>query len=124
MRNFLLNETLVQSPDGKNWTVAADLSAQNFSPFQTNQQPLPVTIAAAATIAPSGWLTFISGTTNIATITAPLSGVATIALIFTNGSPGQLLTTGNISVGSTTITQNVLNILTYDPITAKWYLNK
>jgi hypothetical protein len=103
---------------------SGDLNAQNFSPFQSNQLPQPATIASAATIAPSGWLSFVSGTTNIATITPQLSGVETIALVFTTTTPGQLLTTGNISVGSTTITQNVLNLLVYDPASAKWYLNK
>lgn len=102
--------------------VSNDLYTQNISTVQTVQQPLPVTIASTTTIAPTTFLTFVSGTTNVATITPPVGGAVMIALVFTNASPGSLVTTGNVSVGSTTLVQNRLNLLVYDPSSAKWYM--
>lgn len=104
--------------------ASASLTFQNLSTVQDAHQPMPPTIAAATTIAPTTFLTFVTGTTNVGTITPPITGaMQTIGLVFTNASPGQLLTTGNISVGSTTVTQNKLVLLVYDPSSAKWYLN-
>jgi len=97
---------------------------QQLSTVQSDQQPKPPTVAAAATIAVNNFLTVISGTTDIATITPPIANaVQTIGLIFTTTSPGALLTTGNIAVGSTTLVTNKLNILVWNPLTSKWYLN-
>lgn len=104
-------------------SVSNDLVAQQFSTVQTASQLLPATIASTTTIAPSTGLTFITGTINIATITPPVGGAVMIGLVFTDGSPGSLVTTGNISVGSTTLVQNKLNLLWYDPSHMKWYLN-
>jgi len=87
-----------------------------------SKNPLPVTIAAATTIGPTTFITFISGTTNVATITPPLNGAHALCLIFTTTSPGSILTTGNVKVGSTTITQNVPVLLFYDPSSAKYYI--
>jgi hypothetical protein len=79
------------------------------------------TIASAATIAPTKPITFISGTTQINTITAP-TGITTsggqITLIptglFTTG------TSGNIALATTAVVNRAL-IMTYDSGTAKWY---
>lgn len=79
------------------------------------------TIASAATIAPTKPITFISGTTQINTITAP-TGIATsggqITLIptglFTTG------TSGNIALATTAVVSKAL-IMTYDSTTTKWY---
>ena len=79
------------------------------------------TIASATTIAPTVAITFISGTTAIATITAPSPislGGGTITLI-----PTGLWTTttaGNIALASTAVVSKKLD-LTYDVTTAKWY---
>ena len=102
----------------------SDLLFQNISTVQSNQQPLPVTIASTTTIAPSTFITFVSGTIDIATITPPVTGQHMIALLFTSATPGDLLTTGNINVGSTTITQNVPVLLFYDPIGADYYIGQ
>lgn len=100
-----------------------DLNFQSISPTQGSaNQPFPPTIAAATTIAPTTYLTKVSGTTNIGTITPPLSGSHQLMLVFTNGSPGQILTTGNVLVGTTNIVQNVPVILQYDPSQAKYYV--
>ena len=79
------------------------------------------TIASATTIAPTTQIVFISGTTPIATITAPSpisAGGGQITLI-----PTGIFTTtitGNIALASTAIVNKAL-IMTYDTTTAKWY---
>ena len=102
-------------------SVSIDLNFQNISTVQSIQQPGPNTIAAAATIAPTSFITFVSGTTGVATITPPVTGQHMLTLIFTNGSPGSFTTTGNIKVAVTTITQNVPVLMFYNPIEAKYY---
>lgn len=101
---------------------SSDLLFQNFSTVQNLTQPKPATIAAAATIAPSTFLTFVSGTTDVATVTPPVTGSHLLVYVPTNAAPGSLLTTGNIAVGSTTLTQNIPVFLVYDPSTAKYYI--
>src|SRR6267142_6472717 len=100
----------------------SDLLFQQFSTVQSNAQLGPATIAAATTIAPTTGLTFVTGTTNIATITSPVTGAIMIGLVFTTTTPGSILTTGNVSVGSTLVVQNRLNLLWYDPASVKWYM--
>lgn len=102
-----------------------DLTAQQLGTVATSQSPLPTTIAATTTLAPiNTGLTFVSGSTpNIATITPPIQAAHMIGLVFTNAAPPQLLTTGNISVGTTTLVQNKLTLLWYDPSSNKYYFN-
>jgi len=79
------------------------------------------TIASATTIAPTTQIAFISGTTAIATITAPSPislGGGQITLI-----PTGIFTTttaGNIALASTAVVGKAL-IMTYDATTTKWY---
>lgn len=110
-----------QSQDGYLYTVSGDNSFQNFSSVQSGLQPKPVTMAAAATIAPTTRLTFLTGTTQLATITPPVEGHHELILCFTNGSPGALLTSGNIHDAYTPI-QNRPFALQYDPLTAKYWV--
>lgn len=81
------------------------------------------TIASATTIAPVNPIVFVSGTTQIATITPPTG--------FTGGSGGQItiiptglftttITGGNIALASTAVVSRAL-IMTYDSATTKWY---
>ena len=98
----------------------SDLLSQNFSTVQSDKQPLPVTMASAATLAPTTKLTFVTGTVQVATITPPVSGYCELTFIFTNGAPGALLTTGNIHSAYTPI-QNQAFTLYYDPSTAKYW---
>lgn len=100
----------------------SDLLFQNLSTVQSNQQQKPVTIASTTTIAPSTFITFLSGTVNVATITPPVTGSHMLVIIPTNAAPGSFVTTGNISVGTTTAAQNVPIAFYYDPSTAKYYL--
>ena len=103
-------------------SVSQDLNFQNLTPTQGSQNGLPNTIAAASTVAPSSFLTHIAGTTNVATITPPISGQHMLALNFTHATPGSLLTTGNILVGLTTIVQNRPVWVVYDPNQAKYLI--
>lgn len=98
-----------------------DLNFQDLSTVQSDQQPKPVTMAAAATIAPTTFLTFLSGTTQVENITPPTSGSCLIGLVFTNANPGAFLNTGNIQATKDPA-QNELVLLAYDPVSAKWYV--
>lgn len=100
--------------------VSSDLLFQNLSTVHGKLQPKPGTIASAATIAPLTFLTFVSGTVAIATITPPIDGAHMLCLIFTNAAPAANLTTGNIAAAFTGV-QNVPVFLVYDPSTAKYY---
>lgn len=100
----------------------SDLNFQDFSSVQSKLQPKPVTIVAAATVAPTTRLTLISGTTDVATVTPPVTGHHELILVFTNSNPGDLLTTGNLILGLTTILQNCPVALQYDPNQAKYYI--
>lgn len=99
-----------------------DLLYQNFSSVQSDKQPLPVTIASAATIAPTTRMTFITGVAQLQTITPPVSGHHELVLVFTNGAPGLFLTTGNIQFAYQPITNRPI-ALQYDPATAKYWVN-
>jgi len=79
------------------------------------------TIASSTTIAPTTPIVFISGTTAIATITAPTpisSAGGQITLI----PIGAFTTTtaGNIAITSTAVVGKAL-IMTFDATTSKWY---
>lgn len=95
---------------------------QNLSTVQSDKQPTPKSVVAATTIAPDTFLTIVTGTTNIATITPPAAGQHMLGFIFTDAAPPDLLTTGNIVGGLTTVTQNQVLLAFYEPILAKYYI--
>ncbi len=97
-----------------------DLNFQNLSTVQSGNQPKPVTIASAATVAPVGFLTFISGTVAIANVTPPADGVHMLAFVFTTTTPTAFTTTGNIKA-VTTPTQNIPMFLIWNPVEQKYY---
>lgn len=98
-----------------------DLNHQQISTVQSNLQPGPVTIASAATIAPTTFISFISGAVSIKTITPPVTGQHLLAFIFTTAAPAVFLTTGNLLITTTTLITNVPVLLLYDPLSAKYY---
>ena len=100
----------------------SDLLSQNLNVAQSIQQPLPPTIASAATIAPDTRFTFLTGTVQVATITPPTTGYCEVVLCFTDANPGALLTSGNIKTAYTPI-QNRPFSLYYDPSSAKWWVD-
>lgn len=101
--------------------AALDLVTQNFSTVQTNQQVLPPTIASAATITPTTKLTFLTGTVQVATITAPSTGYGEVTLCFTNVSPGAFATSGNIKTAYQPVQNRPID-LCYDPASVKWWV--
>lgn len=101
-----------------------DLEFQNLSTVQNSLQPKPVTVAAAATIAPSTFITFVTGTTVVATITAPVTGAHMLALIFTATNPGTFTTTGNILQAVAPTTNGGVTFMVYNPLTGKYSVAK
>src|SRR5215831_17892211 len=97
----------------------ADRDFQNFSTVQSNLQPGPVTLTAAATLAPTTFLTLVSGTTALATITPPVTGTHMLAFSGTATNWAGTVTTGNILVASTP-SQNKIQLLVYNPATGKY----
>jgi hypothetical protein len=102
----------------------SDLLFQNISSVQSSLQPMPVTYTAAATIAPTTYVSFITGTTALATITPPVTGQHSLVVISKTTNWAGALTSGNIIVASITngtTWQNRANLFVYDPLTAKYY---
>lgn len=99
-----------------------DYLFENLSTVQSDKQPTPKTIAAATTVAPETFITIVTGTTNIGTITPPVPNQHALVFVFTDASPGDLLTTGNILGGLTTVAQYSAIWLVYEPTAAKYYV--
>ena len=92
--------------------------------LQATQEPFsgnyPQTIVAAATISPVTSVCFVSGSTQVANITPPVQAPHNLVLIFTDATPGALLTTGNIAAAVTPVVNRAL-LVTYEPRTKKYY---
>lgn len=99
----------------------SDLQFQDLSTVASGAQQKPVTIASAATVAPTTFLSFISGTTAIATVTPPATGAHMLAFIFTTQTPTAFTTTGNMKA-VTTPTQSTVNLLVWNPLESKYYV--
>jgi hypothetical protein len=100
-------------------TAANELLYPNLGIPQSKAQPNPPTIASAATIAPSHFLTFITGTVAVATITPPADGAHMLVFLFTTTTPAAFTTSGNISAVATP-TQNIPCLMFYNPSTGKY----
>ena len=98
----------------------SDLNFQDISTVANQGQPKPVTIASVATIAPITFLSIITGTTAIATVSPPVSGAQLLCFIFTTTTPVAFTTTGNIKYVATP-TQNIPMFLVYNPLDGKYY---
>ncbi len=101
-----------------------DLNFQNISTVHNAGQPKPVTFVAAATIAPTTFVSFIAGATALATITPPVTGAHMLCIIATSTNWAGAVTTGNILVASVTNSElwaNKANFFVYNPLTAKYY---
>lgn len=101
----------------------SDLLHQNINPTASDKSPLPRTIASAATIAPDTWLSKITGTTAIATITPPVTGWHTLCFLFTTTTPVAFTTTGNVKYVATPTT-NIPMLAIYEPTEGKYYLGE
>lgn len=97
----------------------SDLDFQNFSTVQSSAQPKAATLAAAATIAPTTFVTHITGTTQLVTITPPVTGDHMLCLIFPDAM-GAMATSGNIAVAADPGV-NIPVFLVYSSKYAKYY---
>lgn len=106
-------------------SVSGDLYAQNFSTIQTEQQPKPVTLASAASITPTGKMTFVTDTVQVADIVPPnAKAYCEVSLCFTDAAPGAFLTNGT-SYPIKTAYQPIQNRpidLCWDPISEYWWV--
>lgn len=98
----------------------SDLNFQDFSTVQSNAQPLPTTLASAATITPTTALTRITGTVSITTITPPVTGYHELTLIFSSAYATALNTGGNIHAAITSVADRPVKVF-YDPRTSLYY---
>jgi len=95
-------------------------NAHNLGTVASSVMPRPGTIASAAAIAPTTFLSIISGTTAIATITPPIEGAHLLCFIFTTTTPVAFTTSGNIKAVATPAT-NLPMFLVYNPLDGKYY---
>lgn len=128
IKSLLLGKVLSEGIEGKYWIdqpTSGDLLSQNYSTVQSQTQPLPVTMAAAATITPTQKLSFLTGTTQLANITPPNpSAYCEVTLCFTDASPGAFLTNGATYPIKTAYTpiQNRPIDLCWDPSSKFWWV--
>jgi hypothetical protein len=101
--------------EGKYWINDADW--QQLSTVQSVLQPKPVTMAAANTIAPTTFLTILTGNVVIKTITPPITGLHMLAIQFAgvlgNDATGNILTAKVSIVG-------MIVLYIYNPATGKY----
>jgi hypothetical protein len=96
---------------------ADTLNFQNLSTVQSKLQPGPKTLASANTIAPSGFLTVLTGNTVVKTITPPQTGLHMLAIQFA-GVAG-VDATGNVLTAKASVNGEIM-LLVYNPNTAKY----
>ncbi len=99
----------------------SDLMFRDIETVQSDKNQPPVTIASTTTIAPSTFLSVISGTTAVAAITPPVTGSHMLCFVHTTTTPTAYTTSGNIA-NVATPTTNVPIFAVYNPLTAKYHL--
>lgn len=91
---------------------------QNYSTIQGPAQQKPITLASAATIAPLGFLTILTGNTAVVTITPPYPDrVHTLMIVFA-GAAG-VTNAGNIGTTVASVAGQALCFV-FNPLTAKY----
>jgi len=106
--------------EGKYWTP--DIDFQNLSSVQSGLQPGPRTIASAATIAPTTFMTVVSGTAAIVTITPPVTGAH--MLVFVPSGAWTTTTAGNIDKALSAAVALTPILFFYNPVTGKYTCGK
>lgn len=96
---------------------ADTLNFQEFSTVQSNVQPAPKVIASAALIAPTGFLTVLTGNVAVVNITPPMSWTHMLAIQFA-GVAG-VTAAGNVATATATVAGQIL-LLIYNPNTKKY----
>lgn len=95
-----------------------DLTFQDLSSVQSDKQLGVRTIASATTIAPTTFLTIVTGTTQLVNITPPVSGAHMLVFVFPDAM-GAMGTGGNILVGADPGV-NIATIMVYNPVSGKY----
>lgn len=98
--------------------AAETLNFQDYSTVQSCLQPKPKTIAAANVIAPSGFLTILTGDVVIKTITPPMPSMHMIAILFA-GVAG-VDATGNVATLKASVAGEVM-LLVFNPLDSQYY---
>ena len=93
--------------------MANDAQFQNISTVQSNQQPTPPTVTAAATITPTTFITVLTGNTAVGTINPPVTGQHMLCIV--PGTTTGFTTGGNIVGGTTTVSGRAY-LFCYNPI--------
>jgi hypothetical protein len=101
--------------------TAQDLNFQQLSTVQSNVMPAPVTIASATTIAPTTFISVVSGTTAVVNVTPPVSGAH--MLVFIPSGAFTTTTAGNL-LNALTAAVNIPMLLFYNPLTAKYMVGE
>ena len=91
----------------------SDALFQNLSTVQSNKQPTPPTVTAAASIAPQTFITVLTGNTPVATIVPPVTGQHMLCIV--PGTTTGFTTGGNIVGGTTTVSGRAY-LFAYNPI--------
>lgn len=98
-----------------------DSEFQALSTVQNQVQGGSRTIASAPTMAPTTFMTKVSGTAAVVTITPPVNGVH--FLVFIPLAAFTFTTAGNIMTAGTAVVNSPM-LLFYDPITAKYFVGE
>lgn len=93
------------------------LTASDWAQINPTNNAVPVTMASAATIAPTTFLTVLTGNVGVATITPPVSHSHMLAIQFA-GTAG-VLATGNIGIAVASVVGQAM-LLVYNPATQKY----
>ena len=101
-----------------------DVNFQDLSTVQSGLQPKPVTIASAATIAPSTFISIISGAAAVVNITPPVSGAHMLVLIPAAAATWTTTAAGNIDKALSAVVAGVPVLAFYNPLTGKYTVGK
>lgn len=96
----------------------SDLNFQNISTVHSDLQPTPTRMTAAATIAPTTFLTVLAAGPAVATITPPVTGAHMLALMFADAAG--VTNTGNISAVVASVALRPM-LLIYDPVSGNYF---
>jgi hypothetical protein len=93
------------------------LAASDWAAISPTNNTAPGTLASAATIAPSTFLTVLTGSVAVATITPPVTHSHMLALLF--ASTAGVVTGGNIATAKVSVVGEVI-LLVYNSSTQKY----
>ncbi len=97
----------------------SDLNSHLLQPIQPERaEQLPKTLASANVIAPTTFLTVLTGNVVVKTITPPHTGPHVLAIVFA-GVAG-VDATGNVATLKASVAGEAM-LLVYDPRTASYY---